>query len=233
VRGPALRSRYSSVVTPTCRTSIMFSSPDTSLVFDVTTLTRPTGPVRMGSQTTRRVARGRLFGTLVTTTLRQERIARAAAEDIDCRFDAFAGEDRLPRGTRPWTLMPWMADLGGFFTVNAIHRIDQSSPTPVVATRVRRTRRMIVDGKDGPRIVAKPPLLVPLSQLDEAGTDNARLNASSRATANVEQRPSSAALAVHAGRRPRAKSPASDRSHRVLRRAARRTRPNSIRSSYR
>jgi len=84
---------------------------------------------------------------------------------------------------------------------------DPSNRHVVAYASGRDTRkayaRMIVDGKDGPRIVAKPPLLVPLSQLDESGylTTPDLGTPHHELRANVEQRPSSAALAVHAGRR--------------------------------
>jgi len=123
----------------------------------------------MGSQTTRRVARGRLFA-LGHDNAQQERIARAAAEEYRLSIRRFAGEDRLATWYAALDIDAVMADLGGFFTVNAIHRIDHV----VAYASGRDTRkayaRMIVDGKDGPRIVAKPPLLVPRRNSMRAGT---------------------------------------------------------------
>jgi uncharacterized protein (DUF2252 family) len=147
----------------------MFSSPERHLVFDVNDFdeTDP-GPFEWDLK--------RLVASLAVASshlghdnAQQERIARAAAEEYRLSIRRFAGEDRLATWYAALDIDAVMADLGGFFTVNAIHRIDHV----VAYASGRDTRkayaRMIVDGKDGPRIVAKPPLLVPLSQLDESG----------------------------------------------------------------
>ncbi|HEY5010578.1 MAG TPA: DUF2252 family protein, partial [Acidimicrobiales bacterium] len=62
-----------------------------------------------------------------------------------------------------------MADLGGFFTVNTIHKVDHVVTFATGRDTRKAYAKLIVDSKDGPRIVAKPPLLVPLEDLHESG----------------------------------------------------------------
>jgi len=147
----------------------LFSSPERHLVFDVNDFDETDqGPFEWDLK--------RLVASLTLASLhlghadaQQERIALAAAQEYRLSIRRFANEDRLATWYATLDIDAVMADLGGFFNVNAIHKIDHV----VAYASGRDTRKayakMIVDGKNGPRIVAKPPLLVPLSQLEESG----------------------------------------------------------------
>jgi len=146
----------------------LFSSPERHLVFDVNDFDETDqGPFEWDLK--------RLVASLAIASLQlghsdaqQERIARAAAQEYRMSIRRFAGEDRLATWYATLDIDAVMSDLGGFFTENAIHKIDHV----VTYTSGHDTRRayakLIVDDKDGPRIVAKPPLLVPLSELNES-----------------------------------------------------------------
>ena len=147
----------------------LFSSPERHLVFDVDDFDETDqGPFEWDLK--------RLVASLVVASLQlghtdaqQERIALAAAQEYRRSMRRFANEDRLATWYATLNIDAVMTDLLGFFNVNAIHKIDHV----VAYARGRDTRKayakLIVDGKDGPRIVAKPPLLVPLSRLEESG----------------------------------------------------------------
>jgi len=147
----------------------LFSSPERRLVFDVNDFDETDqGPFEWDLK--------RLVSSLAIASMhlghtdaQQERIALAAAREYRRSIRRFATEDRLATWYATLDIDAVMADLGGFFNVNAIHRIDHV----VAYASGRDTRKayakLIVDGKDGPRIVAKPPLLVPLSKLKESG----------------------------------------------------------------
>jgi uncharacterized protein (DUF2252 family) len=147
----------------------LFSSPERHLVFDVNDFDETDrGPFEWDVK--------RLVASLAVASLhlghsdaQQERIALAAAQEYRTSIRHFAGEDRLVTWYAALDIDAVMADLGGFFTVNAIHKIDHV----VAYASGRDTRKayakLIVDSKDGPRIVAKPPLLVPLRELHERG----------------------------------------------------------------
>jgi len=146
----------------------LFSSPERHLVFDVNDFDETDrGPFEWDVK--------RLVASLAVASshlghsdAQQERIALAAAQEYRMSVRRFAGEDRLATWYAALDIDAVMADLGGFFTENAIHRIDHV----VAYASGRDTRKayakLIVDGKDGPRIVAKPPLLIPLRELHEA-----------------------------------------------------------------
>ncbi len=147
----------------------LFSSPERHLVFDVNDFDETDqGPFEWDLK--------RLVSSLAIASSRlghrddqQERIARMAAQEYRMSIRRFAGEDRLVTWYATLDIDTVMADLGGFFTENAIHKVDHV----VAYASGRDTRKafakLIVDGKDGPRIVSKAPLLVPLSELDESG----------------------------------------------------------------
>jgi uncharacterized protein (DUF2252 family) len=147
----------------------LFSSPERHLVFDVNDFDETDqGPFEWDLKrlvTSLAVASSHLNHT----DAQQERIALAAAQEYRESIRRFAGEDRLATWYATLDIDAVMSDLGGFFTVNAIHKIDHV----VAYASGRDTRKayakLIVDSKDGPRIVAKPPLLVPLSELHESG----------------------------------------------------------------
>lgn len=147
----------------------LFSSPERHLVFDVNDFDETDqGPFEWDLK--------RLVTSLALASshlghrdAQQERIARAAAQEYRQSIRRFAGEDRLALWYAALDIDAVVADLGGFFTENAIHRIDHVV-TYASGTDTRKAyEKLIVDGKDGPRIVAKPPLLVPLEDLHESG----------------------------------------------------------------
>lgn len=147
----------------------LFSSPERHLVFDVNDFDETDqGPFEWDLK--------RLVASLALASLhlghtdaQQGRIALAAAQEYRESIRRFAGEDRLVSWYATLDIDAVMTDLGGFFNVNAIHKIDHV----VAHANGRDTRKafakLIVTGKDGPRIVARPPLLVPLSELKESG----------------------------------------------------------------
>jgi uncharacterized protein (DUF2252 family) len=147
----------------------LFSSPERHLVFDVNDFDETDhGPFEWDLK--------RLVASLAVASshlghsdAQQERIALAAAQEYRMSIRRFAGEDRLATWYATLDTDAVVADLGGFFTENAIHRIDHV----VAYASGRDTRKayakLVVDGKNGPHIAAKPPLLVPLSELNESG----------------------------------------------------------------
>ena len=147
----------------------LFSSPERHLVFDVNDFDETDqGPFEWDLK--RLVASLAIASShLNHTDAQQERIALCAAQEYRESIRRFASEDRLAVWYATLDIDAVMSDLGGFFTVNTIHKVDH-----VVAYATGRDTRkayakLIVDSKDGPRIVAKPPLLVPLGDLHESG----------------------------------------------------------------
>ena len=147
----------------------LFSSPESRLVFDVNDFDETDqGPFEWDLKrlvTSLSVASSHLGHS----DAQQERIARTAAQEYRLSIRRFAGEDRLATWYSTLDIDAVVADLGGFFTENAIHRIDHV----VAFASGRDTRKafakLMVDDKDGPRIVNRPPLLVPLEDLHESG----------------------------------------------------------------
>ena len=147
----------------------LFSSPERRLVFDVNDFDETDqGPFEWDLK--------RLVTSLAVASshlghsdAQQERIARTAAQEYRLSIRRFAGEDRLATWYSTSDIDAVVTDLGGFFTENAIHRIDHV----VAFASGRDTRKafakLMVDDKDGPRIVNRPPLLVPLEDLHESG----------------------------------------------------------------
>jgi uncharacterized protein (DUF2252 family) len=147
----------------------LFSSPERRLVFDVNDFDETDqGPFEWDLK--------RLVTSLAVASshlghsdAQQERIARTAAQEYRLSIRRFAGEDRLATWYSTLDIDAVVTDLGGFFTENAIHRIDHV----VAFASGRDTRKafakLVVDDKDGPRIVNRPPLLVPLKDLHESG----------------------------------------------------------------
>lgn len=147
----------------------LFSSPERHLVFDVDDFDETArGPFEWDLK--------RLVASLAVASsvlghseAQQERIALAAAQEYRLSVRRFAGEDRLATWYAALDIDAVVADLGGFFTENAIHRVDHVVAFASGHDTRRSYAKMIMDSKDGPRIVAKPPLLVPLRDLDASG----------------------------------------------------------------
>ena len=146
----------------------LFSSPERHLVFDVDDFDETTrGPFEWDLK--RLVASLSLASSFLGhSDAQQERIAFAAAQEYRLSVRRFAGEDRLATWYATLNIDAVVADLGGFFTENAIHRIDHVVAFASGRDTRRKYAKMIVDDKDGSRIVAKPPLLVPLHDLHES-----------------------------------------------------------------
>jgi uncharacterized protein (DUF2252 family) len=145
----------------------LFSSPERHLVFDVNDFDETDrGPFEWDVK--RLVASLAIASShLGHSEAQQERIALAAAQEYRMSIRRFAGEDRLATWYATLDIDAVMTDLGGFFTDNAIHKIDHVVSYASGRDTRRAYAKLIVDGKHGPRIVAKPPLLVPLSDLKE------------------------------------------------------------------
>ncbi len=147
----------------------LFSSPERHLVFDVNDFDETDqGPFEWDLK--------RLVTSLAVASahlghrdVQQERIARAAAQEYRLSIRRFADEGRLAIWYATLDIDAVMSDLGGFFTENAIHRIDHVVAYASGHDTRRAFAKLIVDGTDGPRIVSKPPLLVPLAELHESG----------------------------------------------------------------
>jgi len=56
-------------------------------------------------------------------------------------------------------------DLGGFFTDNALRRVDRVVRTADHTSNAKNLQRVVTYESGGPRIVSSPPLLVPLGEL--------------------------------------------------------------------
>ena len=143
----------------------LFSSPERRLVFDVNDFDETDqGPFEWDLK--------RLVASLAIASshlghddAQQERIARAAAQEYRLSIRRFAGEDRLATWYATLDIDAVMTDLGGFFTVNAIHKVDHVVAYATGRDTRKAYEKLIVDTKDGPGIMDKPPLLVPLGEL--------------------------------------------------------------------
>jgi uncharacterized protein (DUF2252 family) len=147
----------------------LFSSPERHLVFDVNDFDETDeGPFEWDVK--RLVTSLALASShLGHSDAQQERIALAAAQEYRLSIRRFAGEDRLSTWYATLDIDAVMADLGGFFTDNTIHKIDHVVTYANGRDTSRRYAKLIVDGMGGPHIIAKPPLLVRLSELNESG----------------------------------------------------------------
>jgi uncharacterized protein (DUF2252 family) len=145
----------------------LFSSPERHLVFDVNDFDETArGPFEWDLK--------RLVASLAVASsflghsdAQQERIALAAAQEYRLSIRRFAGEDRLATWYATLDIDAVVADLGGFFTVNALHKVDHVVGYASGPDTRKAYAKLLVDSKDGPRIVSKPPLLVPLRELHE------------------------------------------------------------------
>jgi uncharacterized protein (DUF2252 family) len=147
----------------------LFSSPERHLVFDVNDFDETDqGPFEWDLK--RLVASLAIASShLNHTDAQQERIALCAAQEYRESIRRFAGEDRLATWYATLDIDAVMSDLGGFFTVNTIHKVDHVVTFATGRDTRKAYAKLIVDSKDGPRIIAKPPLLVPLEELHESG----------------------------------------------------------------
>lgn len=147
----------------------LFSSPERHLVFDVNDFDETDrGPFEWDLK--------RLLSSLVLASshlghsdTQQERIARMAAREYRLAIRLFADEGRLATWYATLDIDAVVADLGGFFTESAIHKVDHVVGHTSGRDTQKAYAKLIVETKDGPRIVSNPPLLVPLAELHEPG----------------------------------------------------------------
>lgn len=147
----------------------LFSSPERHLVFDVNDFDETDrGPFEWDLK--------RLLSSLVIASshlghsdTQQERIARMAAREYRLAIRLFAGEGRLSTWYATLDIDAVVADLGGFFSENAINKVDHVVGHTSGRDTQKAYAKLIVEAKDGPRIASNPPRLVPLAELDEPG----------------------------------------------------------------
>lgn len=147
----------------------LFSSPERHPVFDVNDFDETdVGPFEWDVK--------RLVASLAVasshlghTNAQQERIAFGAAREYRLAVRRFAGETRLSVWYATLDIDAVVTDLGGFFNANALHRVDSVVAHATGRDTQKAYARLVVDGKRGPRIISKPPLLVPLEELNAPG----------------------------------------------------------------
>ena len=147
----------------------LFSSPERHPVFDVNDFDETdVGPFEWDVK--------RLVSSLAVasshlghTNEQQERIALSAAREYRLAVRRFAGETRLGVWYATLDIDAVVSDLGGFFNANALHRVDSVVAHASGRDTQKAYARLVVDGEHGPRIVSKPPLLVPLDELNVPG----------------------------------------------------------------
>jgi uncharacterized protein (DUF2252 family) len=145
----------------------LFSSPERHLVFDVNDFDETDhGPFEWDLK--------RLVASLTVASShlghsddQQEHIALAAAQEYRLSIRRFAGEDTLATWYAALDIDAVVADLGGFFTENAMHRVDHVVAFAGGSDTRKAFAKLLVEGKDGPEIVTKAPTLVPLEDLHE------------------------------------------------------------------
>ena len=147
----------------------LFSSPERHPVFDVNDFDETdVGPFEWDVK--------RLVASLCVASShlghsndQQERIALNAAREYRLAVRRFAGQTRLSVWYATLDIDAVVTDLGGFFNANALHRVDSVVAHTTGRSTQKAYARLIVDGERGPRIISKPPLLVPLDELDAPG----------------------------------------------------------------
>jgi uncharacterized protein (DUF2252 family) len=147
----------------------LFSSPERHPVFDVNDFDETdVGPFEWDVK--RLVASLAIASShLGHTNAQQERIALSAAREYRLAVRRFAGQTRLAVWYATLDIDAVVTDLGGFFNTNALHRVDSVVAHATGRDTQKAYARLVVDGEHGPHIVCKPPLLVPLGELNEPG----------------------------------------------------------------
>ncbi|MEO9180423.1 MAG: DUF2252 domain-containing protein [Acidimicrobiales bacterium] len=101
--------------------------------------------------------------------IQQHHIATSAAYEYRQSIRRFADENRLAVWYATLDIDATAQDLKGFFTESALHRVNMVVAKAVGRNQQRAFAKLIVEKRDGLRIVTHPPLLVPLSQLVGSG----------------------------------------------------------------
>ena len=145
----------------------LFSSPERRLVFDVDDFDETdAGPFEWDVK--------RLLASLVVASsylghsaAQQEAIARGAAREYRRSMRRLAHEPRLGIWYAALDVNAIVQDLGGFFTDNALRRVDDVVRRADRKGSNRATKKLISYTSNGPLIVSNPPLLVPLGELND------------------------------------------------------------------
>lgn len=147
----------------------LFSSPEGRSVFDVNDFDETDqGPFEWDVK--RLVASLTLASSqLGHTESQQHRIAVNAACEYRQSVRRFAEMNRLAVWYATLDVAATAQDLSGFFTENALHRVNTVVARATGKDQQRAFAKLIVDKSGRLRIVTHPPLLVPLSQLVDSG----------------------------------------------------------------
>jgi uncharacterized protein (DUF2252 family) len=147
----------------------LFSSPEGRSIFDVNDFDETDqGPFEWDVK--RLIASLCLASSqLGHTESQQHRIASSAAYEYRQSIRRFAEQNRLAVWYATLDIDATANDLSGFFTENALHRVNAVVARATGKDQQRAFAKLIVDKSDGLRIVTHPPLLVPLSQLVGSG----------------------------------------------------------------
>jgi uncharacterized protein (DUF2252 family) len=97
----------------------------------------------------------------------QETIALDCAREYRAAMQRFAGETRLNVWYAALDVDTVMVDLKGFLADHAMQKVDSVIGSARSKDTQRSFQRMVTYGDDGPRITAQPPLITPLSEVDE------------------------------------------------------------------
>ncbi len=147
----------------------LFSSPERHQVFDVNDFDETeVGPFEWDVK--------RLVASLVVasshlghSSSQQEKIALATAREYRLSMRRFAAEPRLSIWYASLDVGSIISTLGGFFTESELRRVGTVVGRATEANTAKAFAKLIVETKSGPRIVSDPPLLVPLSELNDDG----------------------------------------------------------------
>ena len=143
----------------------LFSSPERRRVFDVNDFDETDqGPFEWDVK--------RLVTSLVIAShhlghsaTQQESIALDAARSYRLSMRRFAGETRLSVWYASLDVDTMLHDLDEFFTENVMRKFGTVVNRASGASRAKSLEKLIRYGIDGPRILSKPPLLIPVGDL--------------------------------------------------------------------
>lgn len=143
----------------------LFSTPERRMVFDIDDFDETAiGPFEWDVK--------RLVTSLVLASAhhghsagQQHRIAEAAAREYRLSMRRFATQTRMAIWYASLDVNAVVHDLGGFFTENALRRVDQVVRLANHTSMAKNLQKVVTYESGQPRIVSSPPLLVPLDQL--------------------------------------------------------------------
>jgi uncharacterized protein (DUF2252 family) len=143
----------------------LFSSPERRLVFDVDDFDETDiGPFEWD---VKRLAASLVLASssLGHSPSQQEKIALAAAREYRSSVRRFAAETRLGIWYASLDVNAIVNALGGFFTDNALRRVDRVVRTTERESNHKAYQKFVTYESGEPRIISSPPLLVPLAEL--------------------------------------------------------------------